>query len=436
MTVGNFPSTDGRYSRRGFLGLGAAAVGSALLAACGGGSSSGGDGKGLKFWDMIWGPAAYIKAATTLTEAYKPSAGHAEFSYQSIPWANFVQTFSSAIASKTGPAVSSGAGYQALQYFDQGAIAPADDLVAKLKAEDFLPGTLEPLKYQGSYVAVPWQVDIRVLYYRESLLEKAGADVPTDWDSFKAACVKLKKVGASGFGMAGGATTTLGSQQVLSMLYNNGGGMYDKDGRPDCVTDRNIETLDFLRELVSLGAIDKRFVSYTTDNFVADLTSGKIGMAFAPPGYESNFSKAQQSDFKVASPLSGPHGDKGTVSWINNLMMYKNAGSQADAEAFLSYYLDHMKAYWQQGLIQAMPVRKSIVELPEFQKNANNAKTAAEWQPVGKTEATLGTTLFPSLNAVDGGKALSDFAQQIIQGGTDSKTLLQKLQTGIEAVSK
>jgi multiple sugar transport system substrate-binding protein len=233
MNVGKFPSTDSRYSRRGFLGLGAAAAGGALLTACGGGSSSSGGGNGLKFWDMIWGPDAYTKAAKALTEAYKPSTGHAEVSYQSIPWANFVQTFSSAIASNTGPAVSSGAGYQALQYFDQGAIAPADNLVAELEAEDFLPGTLEPLKYQGSYVGVPWQTDIRVLYYRPSLLERAGADVPTDWDSLKAACVKLRKAGVSGFGMAGGANTTLGSQQVLSMLYNNGGGLYDKDGKPD-----------------------------------------------------------------------------------------------------------------------------------------------------------------------------------------------------------
>jgi len=60
---------------------------------------------------------------------------------------------------------------------------------------------------------------------------------------------------------------------------------------------------------------------------------------------------------------------------------------------------------------------------------------AKEWVPVGKTQAALGTTLFPSLNAVEGGQALAAFTQQVIQGKEDSRAILQKLQQGIEAVS-
>jgi len=181
-----------------------------VLSACGEGrgrSGGGGGGGPLKFWDQIWGSQAYIQAAKTLTEGYQPASGRPDATYQSIPWANFVQTYSSAIASNTGPAVSSGAGYQALQFFDQGAIAPADNLVSKLQGQDFLEGTIEPLKYQNQYVAVPWQLDIRALYYRKSLLEKAGAEIPTDWDSLKTACAALNKIGVSGFGMCAASST-------------------------------------------------------------------------------------------------------------------------------------------------------------------------------------------------------------------------------------
>ncbi|MEV7391332.1 extracellular solute-binding protein [Streptomyces sp. NPDC091215] len=429
------PSNPARYSRRSVLGLGAAAFGGGLLTACGGSGSAGSGGGTVKFWDMVWGPAAYTTAARKVTQAYQPKTGRAAASYQSIPWANFVQTFSSAIASNTGPAVSTGAGFQAFQFYAQGAIAPADDFVRTMDQSDFIPGVIDALKYQGSYIAVPWATDIRALWYRKSLLEKAGAEVPTDWDTLKQACVKLKKIGASGFGMAGAASTTLGSQQILAMMYNNGGGLYDKSGKPDCVTDRNIETLEFLRELVSVGAIDKRFVSYTTDNLTADFVSGKAAMTLAPPGQEANFPAALQDDVVVASPLTGPHGDKGTIRWINNIMMYKNTAAQADTEAFLAYYLDHIKTYWQQHVVTTMPVRKSIIALPEFQKNANNVKIAAEWQPVGKTLGTLSDSLFPSLNAVDGGQALSAFTQQVMQGTTPGKSMLQTLQKGIEAVS-
>ncbi|MFE9438415.1 ABC transporter substrate-binding protein [Streptomyces sp. NPDC006602] len=435
MTARQHSPIPGRYSRRGFMGLAGAALGSTFLAACGSGSSggSGGGGNTVKFWDTPWGPDSYINAAKTLVQDYKPSSGHAKASYQTIPWANFLQTFSSAIASKTGPTASSGAAYQALQYFKQGAIAPADKLVAKMKTQDYLDGIIEPLKYQGSYVAVPWAMDFRVLYYRKSLLEKAGADVPTDWDSLRAACVKLNKIGVSGFGMAGGSG--LASQQVLSLMFNNGGGMFDQDGKPDCVTDRNIETLDLLRELVSVGAIQQRYVSYTPDNLNADFASGKVAMAFNTGGQDLFVPPADRDDVLVASPLTGPHGDKGTLYFLNNLMMYKTPVPQEDTEAFLTYYLDNMQEYWKQGIVFTLPVRKSIIDLPEFQKNANRVKIAAEWQPVGRTEASVGTHLFPSLNAVDGGQALTTFSQQVIQGRTSSRTLLENLQKGITAVS-
>ncbi|MEV4033597.1 ABC transporter substrate-binding protein [Streptomyces umbrinus] len=438
MTTRHYPSTiRSSLSRRGFLGLGAGTAGAALLTACGGlGPGDSGGAKTVKFWDMMWGLTGYTPVAKKLALGYKPASGRPKASYQYIPWANFVQTFSSAVASKTGPAVSSGASYQALQFLRQGAIAPADDLVATLDKKDFLPGTIEAMRYEGQYFAVPWQMDIRVLYVRKSLLEKAGVAVPTDWDSLKAACVALRKQGSAGFGMQAGPSTTVGSQQVLTMMYNNGGGMFDEDGKPDCVTDRNVETLEFLKELVSIGAIEKRYVSYTDNNLLADVKSGKAAMAFLAPGYETNLPTEDQADLVVTSPLSGPHGDKGAYASINNLMMYTTTPSQRDSEAFLTYYLDHMKVLWQKGVVTALPVRQSIVDLPEFQANANMAKIAKEWQPVGKTHAALSPTPFPALNAVDGGQALAKFTQQIIQGAGTPRSQLESLQKGIESLVK
>jgi multiple sugar transport system substrate-binding protein len=111
------------------------------------GASGGGK---LKFWDMPWGQANYTAAAKKLAEGYKPSNGLPSATYQEIQWANFTQTFSSAIASKTGPAVSSGGGFQAFQFADQGAIAYADHVIDQFKKDgtydDFLPGQVEAMK--------------------------------------------------------------------------------------------------------------------------------------------------------------------------------------------------------------------------------------------------------------------------------------------------
>jgi multiple sugar transport system substrate-binding protein len=63
--------------------------------------------------------------------------------------------------------------YQAVQLYDQGAILPIDDVISQWKAsgklDDFLPNTVETLKYDNHYVALPWAIDIRVWYYRKDL---------------------------------------------------------------------------------------------------------------------------------------------------------------------------------------------------------------------------------------------------------------------------
>ena len=147
------PAPADHLSRRGFLGLGAgAAASAAFLAACGGSSgSSGSGGSGgssgtMKFWDMPWGASAYNAAAKNLVATYKPTGSLPAANYQVIQWANFTETFASAVASTTGPAVSTGGGFQPFQFAQQGAIAYADNVIKKFQQDgtyaDFLPGQI------------------------------------------------------------------------------------------------------------------------------------------------------------------------------------------------------------------------------------------------------------------------------------------------------
>ena len=145
-------SNGASFSRRGFLGLAGGASVAALLAACSpggsGGSTGGGSGKPLKFWNMPWGGTQFNPLDKKITLAYKPKSGLPTATYQEIQWANFTQTFSSAIASNTGPAVSSGGGTQAFQFAAQGKIAYADHLLDSWKSNGLyddcaVPGLLE-----------------------------------------------------------------------------------------------------------------------------------------------------------------------------------------------------------------------------------------------------------------------------------------------------
>src|SRR5215211_1642204 len=227
-------------SRRSFLGLSAAAIAApTLLAGCsndsGGGAGGGGGGgssEPLKFWNMPWGQTTFNPLDEKITTAYKPAEGLPPVTYQVIQWANFTQTFASAVASKTNPAVSSGGGTQVFQFEAQGGIQYVDDLYTTWKTnglyDDFLPGLTDALKVDKGYAAIPYNLDMRVIWVNKALLDEAGAKVPTDWQSYLDACAELKKSKIYGYGTGAGAGAYTGQHAIVCWMINNGGGLFDE----------------------------------------------------------------------------------------------------------------------------------------------------------------------------------------------------------------
>ncbi|GAA2752305.1 ABC transporter substrate-binding protein [Amnibacterium kyonggiense] len=422
-------------SRRTFAGVGLGAVAALGLAACS--SSSGAGSKGpLKFWNMPWGTPEFAKVDQQITEAFKPKSGLPAATYRSVQWSAFNQTFSTAVASNTGPAVSSGGGTQAFQFAKQGKIAYADGLLDSWKStglyDDFLPGLLDTMKTAKGYVAVPYHVDLRILWYRKSLLQKAGVSVPTDWQSHLDACAALKKIGVYGFGLSGGATGNA-FQAFVGWMINNGGGIFDEEQKPNLVTPANIEALDYAQELIRKGYADPRSNGYSTANTQAQWKAGKFGMQVEAPGLASQVGGTVGPDMAVGEPLTSPSGQKGALSFPNNIMMYTNTPSQKDSEAFMTYYYKSMTPLWTKNLGLGLPVLKSIAATPEFRADANLAKIADAWQPVAKTWAAPGgAALFANVALVDSTQPMTIFGQNVI-ALKPPKTVLQTLQSSLEA---
>ena len=427
-------------SRRGFLGMGLGAGAAAVLAACSssgssGKAASGGSGGTMKFWDMPWAAAAYNTAAKNLVASYKPASGLPSASYQVIQWANFTETFASAVASNTGPAVSTGGGFQAFQYAQQGAIAYADHLIQTLKSNgtynDFLPGQVEAMKTPAGYVAVPWQLDIRVWWYSKPIFSKLGLKPPTTWDEMLSVGTTLAKNGHYGFGTGAGAGDFLSQHVMVMMMINNGGGLFNADNKLDVMTPRNLEAMQFVHELAKAKIIDPASVSYTTDNENAQWKSGKFAMGINTGGLDVSTGITDGSLAPMPGPLAGPHGDKACLVFQNNIMMYKNTPSQAGSEAFTDWYIKHMSSYWKNNLLTSLPVLKSIAALPQFQAQTPRVEAVKNWLPYAKNYAATGTVLSPSLAKVDGSQPLTQFAQTMLSGG-DPKQALQTLQSSLQ----
>ncbi|HEY0259737.1 MAG TPA: extracellular solute-binding protein [Lacisediminihabitans sp.] len=439
-------STGAAFTRRGFLGLAGGVAATTLLAACsgggGGGGSTGGSGKPLKFWNMPWGNPQFNKLDKQITLAYKPASGLPSATYQEIQWANFTQTFSSAVASNTGPAVSSGGGTQAFQFAHQGKIAYADSLLNSWKSnglhDDFLEGLLDTMKTDQGYAAIPYNLDVRCSWYNKTLLSQAGVDVPTTWDEYKQVCAALKKIGVYGFGLGAGAGNFTGSHILTAFMINNGGGLFNKNKEPDVVTDANIEAMEYVLELVKNGYSDPAGATYTSANVQAQWKAKKFGYGWDGAGLAASVGGDVAADMVVGDPLTSPSGKKGGLYFPNNIMMYKNTPSQKGSEAFLTYYYKNMSKLWTQKTGIGLPPLKSIADTSVLKADPVTVKILKDWNPIYQTWAAPGGKgLFYNIaNTVDGTQPMITFSQSILGGKTDAKSALTTLQNAIEGLMK
>ncbi|MFC4242006.1 ABC transporter substrate-binding protein [Gryllotalpicola reticulitermitis] len=434
-------TSSSAFTRRTFIGL-AGAAGVGLLAGCTrNGAGSTGATRALKFWNMPWGNPQFNTLDKKITLDYKPASGLDSAQYQVIQWADWTTAFPTALASNTGPAVSSGGGTMAFQFAAEGKIAYADNLLDSWKKnglyDDFLPGLVDTMKVDKGYAAVPYNLDMRVMWYNTTLLDKAGTTPPTDWDSYKAACAALKKIGVYGFGLGAASGSGVGYQVLLSFMINNGGGLFNAAHEPDVLTDANTEAMQFVLDCVKAGYVDPHTPSSTSANVLSQWQARKYGLGFDTAGLANNAGGTVGKELVVGSPLTGPSGKKGAVYFPNNIMMYTHTPSQKSSEAFMTYYYKHMAPLWTEHTGIGLPPLKSITNTAAFRQDANAVKAIEEWQPISKTMAAPGSdSLFYEVITVDGTPIMNTFAQSLYGGNTTVKAVLTKLQSDIESSIK
>jgi multiple sugar transport system substrate-binding protein len=392
----------------------------------------------IAYWDMVWGPPEYIDTGKKLIDQFNSEHPEIKATYQSTPWANWYQTFVTAIGSGTAPDISTGAAYQAADFYSQGQIAPVDDVVDSLqqagKLDDFFPGAVDRLKAaDGHYVALPWAIDVRIIFARQDLLDAAGAKLPTTWDEFLAAAKATTKADGSQYGYIV-PTTNSNAQDIWLWLFDNGGGWFKEDRTLDVMSDRNVESMDFFANMVKEGVIHPGSAGFSGDDATKAYGQGGATFYINNPGVPDALPDVADK-IVVTSPLTGPHGDKGTISWINNRMVYAQSKAQEQAKTLMSWLYDADLVLWTEGNCGQLTPRKSVAQNPHFQERPHLQKIYAEWLDIGKSAGQKAPGIFPELNAVEGEGYMTTLLTDLLQG-KDVKESLAKAETSLKAIMK
>lgn len=336
------PTLPRRSVLRGLAAGGAAAAAFPLLSACTGASKpstgSSGGSKTATFGSN--GSDAVPKAAfAAMVKGYETESGN-KLTVNTVSHNDFQNNINNYLQGSPDEAFTWFAGFRMKFYAKKGLVAPIDDVWQKIgsnMSEGFASASTgdDGKKYLVPLYNYPW-----VFFYRKSVWQKYGYQVPTTFDKFKALCVQMKKDGLAPIEFA------------------------DKDLWPACGTfdylNMRLNGYDFHISLMAhQKSWDSAEVRNVFDNWKAILpyhnTAGALGRTWQDSAnllgqkksgmyllgaFLTQQFKGQNLadlDFFAFPSLTEANGQEAVEAPIDGLMLSKKGGSNTAARDFLSY---------------------------------------------------------------------------------------------------
>jgi multiple sugar transport system substrate-binding protein len=376
-------ANQGPLSRRQFLGLGAGAGASMLLAACGGGTSAppgaGGGGGGafgsgteytgpnvsLAFWNgFTGGDGPFMRQ---LVEQFNGEHQNIKVSMNVLQWEDFYPKVPTAVSSGNGPDL-------AIMHIDQLAtnaarrvIIPVDEVAAVLGLQqaDFAPAVWSAGVWQEKRYGLPLDIHPLLFYFNQEELQKAGiSEPPKDRASFEAA---LKEMKAAGVENPFWVTSTWPAHLMWwSLAHQFGGQPYNEDGsQAQFNSDAGVEALTWQVDNIQQGYSPKNVAN---DAQAVAFRQGKNALTWDGIWMMNEWAKIKSLEWGAA-PL--PQIGSQPAVWASSHNFVVTSQAQKDpnklqaAKVFIAWISEHSIDWAKAGQIAA---RASVRDSAEFQQ--------------------------------------------------------------------
>ncbi|HYI58736.1 MAG TPA: sugar ABC transporter substrate-binding protein [Microlunatus sp.] len=423
------------FSRRRLLaglGLTAAAVGgSALVSACGGGSSGlsgdsgngggGGDKPTINQWYHQYGEAGTQQAVERYAKEYPDAV-------VKVQWTpgDYTSKLNSGLLSSSGPDV-----FESGPNIDQvrsGQVVALDDIIADVK-DDYTEADLKSSTVDGKIYQIKMVDDMGVLYYRKSVLEKAGVTPPTTIDELIEASKALSSKDQKGLfiGNDAGVTPSFGGGSLLGqILWCVGSDYLTSDNKPGFTTPEVKQSFAKMRELFESKSI---LLGAPTDwwdpsSFTQGLAAMQWCGLWAMPGIQ----KAIGDDFGVVAwpAFSSSVGKPSTFAGGWGAMVSAKAKDVEAAKAFVKWlWIDNAAAQEDFNLSYGfhIPPRRSLAAKAEKLQSG----PAADALKIFNDYAVAGNPAWtPKMN-----NAYADAATAIVRKGGDIDSNLAEAEKAV-----
>lgn len=309
-----------------------------------------------------------------------------------------------------------------------GALANVEDFVAELDSRhDFVDSTVEAYSYDDGVWAVPLYNMTMHLWYRPSVLEAAGVEVPTTWDEWKAAAEAL--TGDGQFGMGLPANRQLYTDQTVYSVMMNGGAseIFNEDGTLRFDNPATVDAYAFYDEMMAFSPPDAP--SWTWGEAEACFASRACAMIlqFTVISTYDTQAEGDADDLGVAAiPVKEAGTDPGTIAYANAVMFLSDDEARREAsERFISFLLEPENygrfLNMEPGLFFPVTADGAIADSlwsdPMVQKYDDQIETIIANSANGKLFGFTSGRVFPSISAISAQNVLAETLQDVVING-------------------
>ncbi|MEU0091149.1 sugar ABC transporter substrate-binding protein [Kribbella sp. NPDC006257] len=409
-------------SRRDLLKrTGGLAALAALTAACGSNTgrpsnSGGGGGKvNLSQWYHQYGEAGTQQAATKYAKAYT----EANVSVQWTP-GDYGSKLASGLLSSSGPDVFESQLNIAMVKSNQ--VVALDDIIADVK-DDFTPGDLATNTVDGKVYGIRMIVDPQVIYYRKSLLEKAGIKPPETVDDLISAAKALTTNKVKGIFVGNDGGLALGGPA----LWSSGGAYLTDDNKPGFTGERAAQAFGKLHELYASKSVLLGAPTDWTDP--SAIVQGLVAMQWIGMWALPAMQKALGDDLGViAFPKLDAQGTPAVYSGGWTQFVSAKSPNVDAAKKFVKWLWIDQSEYQEDWCLNYgfhIPPRKSLAAKAAKLQAGAAAETVKLTQQYGHTDNPAWT---PKM-----GTAFGDMLTNIIRKGSDPAGEIGKAEKTVNA---
>lgn len=332
----------------------------------------------VTFWHGLSGPLGDV-----LNEMIKDfNATHKDIEVVANPISSYTalsQKLMASIQAKKQPDISQVFESWTSKYIDANVLVPLDSLIAmdkyftKADLEDLYPVFLNSNTFNGKIWSFPFNKSVRAYFYNKDAFYRAGLDpnyFPKTWAEFSDYCRKLTtKPDKSGKSEHYGTNFSINEWQFINLLYQAGGELQDKTGKPALNSQQGLEALNFITDLVN-----KQKTVYIVNGYEGqnDFLAGKVAMY---EGSSVSITHMRQEPINFAmgfAPLPTYRTNKSAVSGAN-IVIFKSGDKRKERAAweFIKWFTDTEQTAKWSAMTCYMPVRKSAMASSTMQNFLN-----------------------------------------------------------------